>query len=678
MTMNKRITPHLIVLTMIFGLSLQTAAQYKNGFEASRMDPTCKPCEDFYKYTNGNWLKTAKIPDDKSRFGSFDILAEGNRTILKGILESAAANKAAKPGSNEYKIGAMYATCMDEAGLEKAGAQPIQAMLKRVDKISDLKSLQAEITYLHANGVPALFSFGAGPDLKNSTMNIASLGQGGLSLPNKDYYTKTDDKSKETRAAFVKHMGNMFKLLGDAEATATANADAVMKVQMKIADASLAPVELRDPTKRYNKKTIAELQELTSNLDWKSYFAGHGAGAFTDLNVSQPKFFQSINSLLKDVSIDEWKTYLRWQIVHDAADALSSPFRNENFDFYGKTLSGQKEQAPRWRTCTQVVDGSLGEILGQVYVAKNFPPESKARLNTMINNLVGAFTERINGLEWMSDTTKKQALIKLNSFSRKIGYPDKWKDYSALQIDRKSYFGNQFRVGQWRLKENVARINKPVDKSIWGMTPPTVNAYYSPVNNEIAFPAGILQPPFFNPDADDAINYGGIGAVIGHELSHGFDDSGSQFDEKGNLRMWWTPEDRKKFEARANCVVEQFNGYKVTDGLFQNGKLVLGESIGDLGGVTMAYYAFKKSLEGKPAPAKIDGFTAEQRFFLGWAQVWAAVARPEAERAQTLGDPHPLGRFRGNGPLSNFAPFAEAFGCQKGDAMVRENQCIIW
>ncbi len=676
--MNKLITRQVVALSLTLGLSLQTVAQYKNGFEPSRMDTTCKPCDDFYKYTNGTWLNTAKIPDDKARFGSFDILAEGNRTILKGILEAAAANKSAKPGSNEYKIGAMFATCMDEAALEKIGAKPIQPLLKRIDKISDLKSLQTEITYMHSIGAPALFGFGAGPDLKNSKMTIASLGQGGLSLPNKDYYTKTDDKSKETRTAFVKHMGNMFKLLGDAEAKATANAETSMKVQMKIADASLAPVELRDPTKRYNKKTLAELQTLMPNMDWKSYFAGRGAAGFTDLNVGQPKFFEAINSLLKEVSIDDWKTYLRWQVVHSSADELSSAFRNESFDFFGKTLSGQKEKAPRWRTCTQLTDGTLGEILGQVYVAKNFPPESKARLNKMIDNLVGAFTMRIKGLEWMSDATKEQALVKLNAFSRKIGYPDKWKDYSALNIDRKSFFDNTFRVGQWAIKENMGRINKPVDKTLWGMTPPTVNAYYSPINNEIAFPAGILQPPFFNPEADDAINYGGIGAVIGHELSHGFDDSGSQFDAEGNLRMWWTPEDRKKFDARANCVVEQFNGYKVAEGLNVNGKLVLGESIGDLGGITMAYYAFKKSLEGKPAPAKIDGFTAEQRFFLGWAQVWSQVSRPEAERAQTLGDPHPLGRFRGNGPLSNFAPFAEAFGCQKGDAMVRENQCIIW
>jgi putative endopeptidase len=676
--MKKLITRQVVALSLTLGLSLQTVAQYKNGFEPSRMDTTCKPCDDFYKYTNGTWLKTAKIPDDKARYGSFDMLADNNRTILKGILEAAAANKSAKPGSNEYKIGAMFATCMDEAALEKVGAKPIQPMLKRIDKISDLKSLQAEITYMHSIGVPAIFGFGAGPDLKNSKMTIASLGQGGLSLPNKDYYTKTDDKSKETRTAFVKHMGNMFKLLGDVEAKATANAEATMKVQMKIADASLAPVELRDPTKRYNKKTLAELQTLMPNMDWKGYFAGRGATGFTDLNVGQPKFFEAVNSLLKDVSIDDWKTYLRWQVVHSAADELSSGFRNESFDFFGKTLSGQKEKAPRWRTCTQLTDGALGEILGQVYVAKNFPPESKVRLNKMIDNLVGAFTMRIKGLEWMSDATKEQALVKLNAFQRKIGYPDKWKDYSALQIDRKSFFDNTMRFGQWSIKDNMGRINKPVDKSLWGMTPPTVNAYYSPINNEIAFPAGILQPPFFNPEADDAINYGGIGAVIGHELSHGFDDSGSQFDAEGNLRMWWTPEDRKKFEARANCVVEQFNGYKVAEGLNVNGKLVLGESIGDLGGVTMAYYAFKKSLEGKPAPAKIDGFTAEQRFFLGWAQVWSALARPEAERAQTLGDSHPLGRFRGNGPLSNFAPFAEAFSCQKGDAMVRENQCIIW
>ncbi|MBS1810893.1 MAG: M13 family metallopeptidase [Acidobacteria bacterium] len=678
--MKKNILPRFLAVTLALSLVGQSFAQYRKGFETSRMDTECKPCEDFYKYVNGGWLKTAKIPDDKARWGGFEILAENNRTILKGILEAAAANKKVKAGSNEYMIGAMYATCMDEAAIEKSGKKPIEPYLTRIAKINDLKSLQAEITALDNLGLSVLFGFGAGPDLKNSTMNIASLGQGGLSLPNKDFYTKTDEKSQQTRAAFVKHVSNMFKLLGDTEAVASANAETVLKIQTKLAEASLAPVELRNPNNRYNKKTVAELQELAPNWEWKAYFTGRGAASFTELNVGQPKFLKAVSDLMKEIPVADWKTLLRWEVVHSSADQLSSAFVNENFDFYGKVLSGQKEKAPRWRTCTQVVDGSIGDILGQVYVAKQFPPESKARMNTLIDNLVLAYRERIQQLDWMSEATKKQALLKLNSFARKIGYPDKWKTYAGLKIDRKSYFENSLRVGQFALRENMAKINQPIDKSEWLMSPPTVNAYYMPINNEIAFPAGILQPPFFNPEADDAINYGAIGAVIGHELSHGFDDSGSQFDEKGNLRMWWTPEDRKKFEARADCVVQQFNGFKVQDGLNVNGKLVLGESIGDLGGLTMAYYAFKKSLEGKPRPANIDGFTPEQRFFIGYAQIWATVARPEFERNYTLSDPHPLGRFRANGPLSNFQPFAEAFGCKKGDPMVRdsEKRCEIW
>ena len=669
-----------MVLLLTLSFCVQSFAQFKNGFEPARMDTTCKPCDDFYKYVNGTWLKNTEIPASESRWGSFSLLAENNRNVLKGILEKAAANKNAQAGSNEAKIGGLYTSCMDEAAIEKLGAKPIQPLLARIAKIKDVKGLQAEIAYLHSNGVPALFNFGAGPDLKNSQMNIASLFQGGLSLPNKDYYTKTDDKAKEIRAQFIRHMANMFKLIGDDEAKAQANAAAVMNIQMKLAEASLAPVELREPENRYNKKTVKELQTLAPNFDWNSYFAGRGVAGFTDLNVAQPKFISAVNSLLKDIPIAEWQNYLRWQVLRDSANNLSSAFVNENFNFNGKILNGTKEQQPRWRRCVQTVDQGLGDALGQIYVAQAFPPESKARMNAMIDNLVGAFSERIKGLDWMSEPTKQAALVKLNSFARKIGYPDKWKDYSTVKIDRKSYFDNSVRIGQYALKRNLAKINQPVDRNDWGMTPPTVNAYYSPPNNEIAFPAGILQPPFFNPEADDAINYGGIGAVIGHELSHGFDDQGSRYDEKGNLRMWWTPEDRQKFMARADCVVQQFNSYKVADGLFQNGKLVLGESIGDLGGVTMAYYAFKKSLEGKPRPASIDGFTPEQRFFIGWAQVWASLARPEAERTLTLGDPHPLGRFRGNGPLSNFSPFAEAFGCQKGDPMVREGEkhCQIW
>ncbi len=678
--MNHSACRLFLAFTLVFALSVQPFAQYKNGFEKERMDTSCKPCDDFYKYINGTWLKNTPIPDSEPRWGSFNILNDNNRKVLKEILEAAAANKKSKPGSNEQMIGSMYASCMDEAVIEKQGYKPIQPLLTRIAKINDVNNLPTEISYLHSVGVPALFNFGAQPDAKNSTTNLAGISQGGLTLPNKEYYTKTDEKSKELRVKFVQHMTNMFKLIGEDEAKAKTSADAVMRIQMKLADASLAPVELRNPNNRYNKKTVKELSELAPNFNFNAYFVGRGAISFNDINVAQPKFIGAVNGLLKEIPLEDWKTYLRWQVVRSSANTLSSAFVNEAFNFNGKVLNGTKEQQPRWRRCVQAVDQGLGDALGQVYVAKTFPPESKARMDKLIDNLVAAFRERIKTLDWMSETTKQAALTKLNAFGRKIGYPDKWKDYSTVKIDRKSYFENDLKVAQFAIKRNLARINQPVDRSEWGMTPPTVNAYYTPLMNEIAFPAGILQPPFFNPEADDAINYGAIGAVIGHELSHGFDDQGSQFDEKGNLRMWWTPEDRKKFEARADCIVQQFNSYKVEEGLYQNGKLVLGESIGDLGGLTMAYYAFKKSLEGKPRPANIDGFTPEQRFFIGWAQVWATNARPEFERTQTLTDPHPLGRFRGNGPLSNFAPFAAAFNCQKGDPMVREGEklCVIW
>lgn len=678
--MRNRTLRAFVVLGVLFSLSANILAQTtgNKGFDIARMDKSCAPCEDFYKFVNGTWLQNNPVPAAFSRWGSFDILADENRNALRTILDESAKTTKAKRGSNEQLIGDFYAACNDEAAIEAAGAKPIAADLARINNINDMRGLQATIIYFQNSGVPAVFNFGASPDLKNSKMTIASTGQGGLSLPNKDYYTKQDEKSQAIRAAFVKHVANMFRLLGDDEATANANAKTVMDFQMKLASASRSPIEQRDPEKQYNIRTLAQLNEMMPNFSWETYLNERGVKV-TQINVAQPEFFQNVNKMMTEVPLSDWKTYLRWQLVRVAAPLMSKAFVDENFDFYGRTLTGAKEQQPRWRRCVTATDGAVGEALGQVYVAKYFTPEAKARMNTLIDNLFAAFRDRLSKLDWMSAETKARAFEKLNAFGRKIAYPDKWRDYKGLAVDRKSYFANARRVSEFEVKRNLKKVNLPVDRTEWGMTPPTVNAYYSPLNNEIAFPAGILRPPFFNPLADDAINYGGIGAVIGHEITHGFDDRGSLFDAEGNLKSWWTKDDRTAFEQRAKCVEDQFSSYKVGD-LNIQGKLVLGESIADLGGVTMAYEALQKSMAGKPRPADIDGFTPEQRFFIGWAQVWAANARPEAARQQVLTDPHPAAQFRANGPLSNFPPFAAAFKCKAGDPMVRDEaaRCQLW
>ncbi|MEO7658144.1 MAG: M13 family metallopeptidase, partial [Pyrinomonadaceae bacterium] len=524
----------------------------------------------------------------------------------------------------------------------------------------------------------AVFSFGAGADLKDSDAVMINAGQAGLSLTNKDYYTKDDAKSVETRAKFVEYMTNMFKLLGDSPATAASHAATVMAMQMRLANASLAPTEMRNPDTRYNKISMTAAQKLTPNLSWTAYMAERGVTPEKHINLAQPNFFREVNAMLTSVPVADWKVYFRWMAVNSAASALPKTFADENFNFFGKYLSGQKERQERWKTCTQAVDGSLGEALGMEYARIAFKPESKARMNILIDNLMASMKDRIDGLTWMSPETKKQARAKLSTFKRKIGYPDVLRGYSGLKIDRKSYAVNRMRANQFQIVRNFQDLGKPRDKTQMGMTPPTVNASYSSTNNDITFPAGILQPPFFNFAADDAINYGAIGGVIGHEITHGFDDSGSRFDADGNLKMWWTDEDRTKFEERADCVVQQFNGYEVQPGLFINGKLTLGENIGDFAGLTVSYYAFKKSLEGNPRPADIDGFTPEQRFFLGWAQVWAGKYTPEAERQQVAGNSHSLPQWRVNGPLSNMPEFAQAFGCKTGAKMIREKVCEIW
>ncbi len=669
----------LVACVLGFAALAQTGGKGR-GFDKARMDESVSACTDFYQYSNGNWLKTTEIPAAFPSWGSFNILNENNRKTLHDILEESAKNTKAKAGSNEQKVGDFYATCMDETKREAEGAKPLAPYLARIDKVKDLKSLEATLIEMHKAGLPALFGFGSAPDFKNSSMQIATLGQGGLSLPNKDYYTKTDEKSVKLRADFVQHMANMFQLLGDAPDVAAKNAQTVMAIETRLAGASRGPIELRDPTTQYHLMTPAELAKLTPNFSWADYFTGLGLSKDLSVNVTIPEFFQAADKALVEVPVADWKTYLRWNLVTAAANSLSSKFETENFNFFGKTLSGSKEQLPRWRRCTSSVDNNVGEALGQVYVARAFTPESKARMQTMISNLLAAFREHIQKADWMNDETRKAALAKLAAFGQKIGYPDKWIDYSRLNVTRDSYAANILRASEFAQARDFAKIGKPIDKTEWGMTPPTVNAYNNPFRNEIVFPAGILQPPFFNPEADDAINYGAIGAVIGHEVTHGFDDQGAKFDLQGNVKDWWTPADKKNFESRSECVINQFSSFEVEPGLNIQGKLVAGESIADLGGLAMAYDAFQKSLEGKPRPESIDGFTPEQRFFLGWAQVWAAKDTPEFARLMTQGNPHPLDRFRVNGPLSNMPQFAAAYGCKAGDAMVRpeKDRCQVW
>ncbi|HEY2380790.1 MAG TPA: M13 family metallopeptidase, partial [Terriglobia bacterium] len=639
---------------------------------------TCKPCDDFYQFVNGAWLKDNPVPAAYARWGTFQILAEQNLDILRGILQDAAAANA--PKGDEQIIGSFYTSCMDEARIEGLGASPISADLARIDRIRNTSDLQAEFVRLHQEGIPAVFLFGASFDFNDSSRRIAWAVQGGLTLENKDYYTSNDDKSKQTRDEFLKHAARMLELLGDSHDVSAKEAAAILKIETQLAEVSLTPAERRDPKSQLNKRSMAELAAMTPHFSWQDYMAGRGAPPVPLVNIGQPKFFEGFDRMLSSTSVADWKTYLRWHVLHDAAPRLSAKFVDEDFDFFGKTLTGAKELQPRWRRCVTAADSLVGDALGKVYIEKKFRPEARARMNTMIDNLVSAYRDRLQKSDWMSPATRDQALVKLAAFTRKIGNTERWKDYSSLRLTRDAYYGNVRQAAALEEKRDIDKIEKPVDKGEWSMTPPTVNAYYNSSNNEIVFPAGILQPPFFDAGADDALNYGAIGAVIGHEITHGFDDSGSQFDPQGNLRNWWTEADRSKFSSRAECVEEQFSGYQTVDGTNLNGKLVLGESIGDLGGITIAYDALKKSMEGKPRPANIDGFTPEQRFFIGWGVVWAMSQRPESERQQALSDPHPLSRFRVNGPLSNLPEFAAAFGCKAGDTMVRaaNRRCQVW
>jgi putative endopeptidase len=643
------------------------------------LDRTANACVDFYQFANGGWMKNNPVPAAFSRWGSFDELSEKNQGSLTKILERAAADADAKQASSSKMLGTFYQSCMDSTAAERMGATPLRPRLARIAAINTRADLQREIARLHREGVPVLFGFGSTQDSKNSTSVIGGAFQGGLGLPDRDYYTKTDPASAAIRTNYVGYMRKMFELSGETQTQATTDADRVMSIETSLANASLTRVEQRDPVTTYNYRTPAQLATMTPHFDWKRYFTDVGNPNVPAVDVQSPKFFSSVDNLIATVPLSDWKAYLRWKVIRSSAPYLSSTFVNEDFNF-SRTLSGAKEQLPRYKRCTRATDSGLRDALGQAYVGENFTPEAKARALEMVHNLEAVFQERLSSLPWMSETTRQQALVKLHAYAEKIGYPDTWRDYSTLHIRPGSFLDNVVAVREYERQRDLNRIGKPLDRTQWGMTPPTVNAYYNPQMNEIVFPAGILQPPFFSPTADDAVNYGGMGSVIGHEMGHGFDDQGAQYDPQGNLKNWWTADDLAKFKQRTTLITDQFNGYTVLDTVHVNGRLTLGENAADLGGLSVAYAALQKALAGKPAPPLIDGFTPEQRFFLAWAQIWRANTTPETQRLLVNTDPHSPGRWRTNGPLSNMTEFAAAFGCKPGDPMVRPDsvRATLW
>jgi putative endopeptidase len=650
-----------------------------HGFDLSAMDTSVKACDDFYRFAVGKWRDTHPLPAQYSRYGRFEELAERNREVLHKILEEDAAMTNAAPGSAEQKVGDFYAACMNEPAVEAAGITPIQPELDRINGISDRASLLNELNHLHTAGYAPLFRVGGQNDQKNSKMIIASLGTGALGLPDRDYYLRDDDRFKTIRSQYVNHIALMLLLAGEGPLQSSADGQRILELETKLAASQLTRVEQRIPENTYHPTAVTALASMAPAVDWPTYLQNLGITT-TTLNVSQPKYIQTVSQLLNDVPLEDWKALLRWEVVNAAAPTLSHGFVEEDFNFGGKTLSGTKEQQERWKRCVRSADASIGQLLGQEYVRRNFTPEAKAKMSALIDNLVAALREDIPTLSWMGPETKAAALAKLNAFQRRIGYPDKWRDYSALTISRASYAANVQAARAWAYHHNIERIGHADDPNEWGgFTPPTVNASYSPPQNNITFPAGILQPPFFDPNADDAYNYGGIGTVIGHEMTHGFDDQGAKYDAQGNLRNWFTPEDLKSFTARTDCVANEYSEFNVAEGININGKLVNGESVADLGGATIALRAYEKSLEGKQRQT-IDGFTPEQRFFLGFAQVWGENMSPQEATRRALTDPHAQGPFRVNGTVQNMPEFWKAYNCTDSDKMVRDaaKRCSIW
>ena len=680
MTIRRLLAVVTILLAVAFGYAGASSAQSSSlhPYDSANLDKSCKPCDDFAQFAGGGWKKDHPIPPEHSGWGSFVIVAEENQKKMKSILEASAANTQSAAGSNDQKIGDFYASCMDTAAIDSQQSRPIQSALAEIQSIKAKDDLPAVVARLHSFGVDAFFAFASTPDFKNSSSIIAEADQAGLGLPDRDYYTRTDADSKSILEKYLAHVTRMFALLGDSQEKSSAEAKTVLAIETGLANGSLTNVELRNPEIQYHIVDISGLKALTPHFAWPAYFSAASHPEFTTINAAQPAFFKALDQQLASRSLDDLRTYLRWRLVDRMAPFLSTPFETENFEFGGKILTGTKELPDRWKRCSRSIDQNLGQALGQLYVQKYFPPDAKTRMLDMVHELMTALRQDIPTLDWMGPETKKAALAKLDAFGMKIGYPDKWRDYSALKIDRGPYADNIIRAAAFETTRDLNKIGKPRDLAEWFATPITVDAYYSGQRNEIVFPAGILQPPFFDTQRDDAYNYGAIGAVIGHEITHGFDDEGAKFDPKGNLKNWWAPDDLKNFQVRGECVADQFSSYVVSGDLHENGKLVEGESIADLGGLAIAYAAYQHHIQSKPTVDDGSGFTPAQRFFLGYAQVWMFNLRPETEKLYANTNPHALPRFRTNGPLSNMAAFAAAFGCKKGDPMIRERACKIW
>lgn len=657
-------------------LSAAAQAQSSTGFSIANMDQSVNPCVDFYQFACGTWMANNPIPPDQSSWGRFSELAERNRTILRNILEKASVNDP-KRTLLDQKIGDFYGSCMDEQTIEKLGIQPLKPDLDRIGAITSKAGILNALVRLHLLGVNAMFRFGSSPDLKDSMHMIADLDQGGLGLPDRDYYLKDDPKSVELRNQYLAHVQKMLELSGEPAAKASTDAQAVIRFETSLAKGSLDRVSRRDPNQMYHKLTVHQLYSLDPAIDWPKYFEGMGTPPITDLNVSVPNFFRAVESTIVQSNLDDIKTYLRWQLLHAEASLLPKAFVDEDFHFYRGILTGAKEIQPRWKRCVAATDNDLGFALGQKYVEQTFPPDAKARTLHMVQVIEQALGQDIQSLSWMTPATKKEALVKLHAVANKIGYPDKWLDYSSVKIVRGDAIGNDERATEFETHRDLNKIGKPVDRTEWGMTPPTVNAYYNSSENNINFPAGILQPPFFDNKMDAAVNHGAIGSVVGHELTHGFDDKGRLFDPDGNLKDWWTAEDAKEFEKRAQCFIDEYSSFTPVDGVHLNGKLTLGENTADNGGVRLSFMALMDSLKDKPQP-KIDGYTPEQRFFLGWGQIYCQNTRPEMSRMLVQVDPHSPGRDRVNGVLQNMPEFRQAFACRVGQPMVREPACRVW
>lgn len=642
------------------------------------MDTTVKPGNDFYMFAHGTWIKNLQMPEEYSRYGAFEILQENNEKKLRTLVEEVAAEEA-EPGSNEQKVGDFFKTGMDSAKIEEDGIKPLQKHFDKIEAIENTTDLQNVAAGFQQMGVSPFFYIFSSQDKKDSEKVIAQIWQGGIGMSDRDYYTEDDARSKELREKYVEHLTKMFVLLGDSQEEAEKNAQTVMNIETQFAKASLTRLECRDPYRVYNKMTLKELQSHTPNFDWEAYFSNLGYPDVKEINVSQPDFIDKMGKMMKSVSIDDWKTYMRWVLIDRTAPYLNSAIVEQNFDFFGKTMTGKQTMRPRWKRVLSSTNGALGEVVGQVYVKKYFPPEAKDRIYNLVMNLKKSFAQRLENVVWMGDSTKQKALEKLEVMSVKVGYPDKWRDYSDLEIKTDSYVENVLRARKSNFTYSMDKIGKPVDRDEWHMYPQTVNAYYNPAMNEIVFPAGILQPPFFYKDADNAVNYGAIGSVIGHEMTHGFDDQGRHYDKDGNLNEWWTEKDAEEFNKRVQLLVEQYDNFVALDTLTVNGKLTLGENIADFGGTTISYNALQMALEGKERK-KIDGFTPEQRFFLSYAKVWRQKIRDEELMRRLREDVHSPGHFRVNGPIFNIPQFYETFNISPEDELfiAEDKRAVVW